>query len=156
MWGPSLIIDRQESQSNLDGLRAKEEDKLILTWEERRWVRGRFTTAKGRKVGIALPTGTVLEPGAILFVGEGWYLRLEAAVEPVLEIVPSRCDEALRIAFEVGNRHFPMALEEGKILVPDDKAMVRLMERLGASWERRQAIFNPIANTQPHQHGSFS
>ena len=119
-------------------------------------MRGRLTTAKGRKIGIALPTGTVLEPGAVLFVGEDWYLRIEAAVEPVLEIIPSCYDEAVKIAFEVGNRHFPLALEETKILVPDDKVMVRLMERLSARWERRRAVFNPIANTQLHQHGSIS
>ena len=156
MWGTSAIIDRLEPQVDPDGLRAKEEDKLVLNWEERRWARGRFTTAKGRKIGIALPTGTVLEPGAILFVGENWYLKIEAAIEPVLEIIPASYDEAVKIAFEVGNRHFPMALEESRILVPDDKVMVHLVERLGVRWERRQAIFNPIANTQVHQHGSFS
>lgn len=156
MLGVSLIVDRLEPQINSDGLRTKEEDKLVLTWEERRWLRGRFTTVKGRKVGIALPTGTILEPGAVLFVGEDWYLKIEAAVEPVLEIIPSGYDEAVKIAFEVGNRHFPLALEETKILVPDDKVMVRLMERLGAHWERRQTVFNPLANTQLHQHGSFS
>jgi urease accessory protein UreE len=74
----------------------------------------------------------------------------------VLEIIPSCYDEAVKIAFEVGNRHFPLALEETKILVPDDKVMLRLMERLGAHWVRRQAAFNPIANIQLHQHGSFS
>ena len=156
MWGNTLIIDRLHSSENQDELRAKEEDKLILTWEQRRWMRGRFATVQGRKIGIALPTGTTLVPGSILYVGADWYLRIEAAIESVLEIVPSNYDEAVKIAFEVGNRHFPLALEESKILVPDDKVMVRLMERLGASWERRQAIFDPIGNTQLHQHESIS
>jgi urease accessory protein len=137
-------------------LRSKEEDKLVLTWEERRWMRGRFTTENGRKIGIALPTGTNVTPGAILYIGADWYLKIEAAIESVLEIFPSDYNEAVKIAFEVGNRHFPLALEGSKILVPDDKVMTRLMERLGAPWERRQAIFNPIANTQLHQHGSIS
>ena len=156
MWGNTLIIDRLHGSATQDDLRAKEEDKLVLTWEERRWLRGRFTTARGRKIGIALPTGTTLSPGAILYVGEAWYLKIEAATEAVLEIVPSDYFEAVKIAFEVGNRHFPLALEENRILVPDDKAMVRLMERLGAPWERRQAIFDPIGNTQLHPHGSIS
>jgi urease accessory protein len=156
MWGNTLIIDSVHPPINPEELRAKEEDKLILTWEERRWMRGRFTTVHGRKIGIALPTGTTLAPDVILYVGTDWYLRVEAAVEPVLEIFPSDYNEAVKIAFEVGNRHFPMALEESKILVPDDKVMVRLMERLGAPWERRQAIFHPIGNTQLHQHGTIS
>jgi urease accessory protein len=156
MWGHTLIIDRLQPLENGRDLRAKEEDKLVLTWEQRRWMRGRFTTERGRKIAIALPTGTTLVPGAILYVGADWYLKIEAAIEAVLEIFPSNYNEAVKIAFEVGNRHFPLALEENKILVPDDKVMVRLMERLGAPWERRQAIFDPIGNTQPHQHGSIS
>jgi urease accessory protein len=156
MWGNTLIIDRLDPSANQGDLRAKEEDKLVLTWEQRRWMRGRFTTAQGRKIGVALPTGTTLAHGAILYVGTDWYLKIEAAIEPVLEIVPSDYNEAVKIAFEVGNRHFPLALEESKILVPDDKVMVRLMERLGAPWERRQSIFDPISNTQLNPHGSIS
>ncbi len=156
MWGRTLIIDRTLFSVNPVDLRAKEEDKLILTWEQRRWMRGRFTTMGGRKIGIALPTGTTLTHGAILYVGADWYLKIEAATEPVLEIYPADYDAAVRIAFEVGNRHFPLALDGGKILVPDDTAMVRLMERLGAPWERRRAIFEPIGNTQLHQHESIS
>jgi urease accessory protein len=156
MWGNTLIIDRLHTSGNPDDLRAKDEDKLVLTWEQRRWLRGRFTTAQGRKIGIALPTGTTLAHGAILHVAADWYLKIEAAIEPVLEIFPSDYNEAMKIAFEVGNRHFPLALAESKILVPDDKVMVRLMERLGAPWERRQAIFDPIGNTQLHQHGTIS
>jgi len=156
MWGDTLIIDRLNPSAVQNDLRGKVEDKLVLTWEQRRWMRGRFTTVQGRKIGIALPTGTTLVPGAILYVGADWYLKIEGAMEPVLEIVPSDYNEAVKIAFEVGNLHFPLALKESKILVPDDKVMVRLMERLGAPWERRQAIFDPIGNTQLHQHGSIS
>jgi urease accessory protein len=156
MLGNTLIIDCLAPSVNQDDLRAKEEDKLVFTWEQRRWMRGRFTTDRGRKIGIALPTGSTLAPGAILYVGADWYLKIEAAIESVLEIFPSDYNEAVKIAFEVGNRHFPLALEKSRILVPDDKVMVRLMDRLGAPWERRQAIFDPIGNTQLHQHGSIS
>ena len=156
MWGSTLIIDSLHPAVSQDELRAKEEDKLVLTWEQRRWMRGRFTTERGRKIGIALPTGTAVVPGAILHVGADWYLKMEAAIEAVLEIVPSDHNDAVKIAFEIGNRHFPLALEASKILVPDDRVMVRLMDRLGARWERRRAIFNPIGNTPLHQHESIS
>ena len=135
MWGNTLIIDRLISPVSPDDLQGKEEDKLVLTWEQRRWMRGRFTTVNGRKIGIALPTGTTLAVDTILWVGPDWYLRVEAATEPLLEVHPSGYDEAIKIAFEVGNRHFPLAMQESKILVPDDTAMVRLMDRLGAPWE---------------------
>jgi urease accessory protein UreE len=151
--GHSIDYRSLDSARQSRGFAGQREDKLVLTWEQRRWVRGRFTTDKGRKIGLALPTGTTLAPDAILWVEQDWYLRVEAATESVLEIVPSDYEEAVKIAFEVGNWHFPLALQGNKLLVPDDKAMVRLMDRLGAPWERRQAVFNPIGNTQGHQHG---
>jgi urease accessory protein len=156
MWGTTLIIDRLPEPVNQGDLLEKEEDKLVLGWEQRRWMRGRFTTERGRKIGIALPTGTMIAPGAILHMGEDWYLKMEAAIEPVLEIVPSDSAEAVKIAFEVGNRHFPLALDENKILVADDKTMVRLMERLGVPFRRCWAVFDPIGNTQLHQHAAIS
>jgi urease accessory protein len=153
MWGNLLIIERLPPFVSPEELQGKEEDRLVLGWEQRRWLRGRFTTAKGRKIGLALPTGTTLEPDAILCVEPSWYLQVEAATDPVLEIHPSSREEAVRVAFEVGNRHFPLAVQGDKLLVPDDKAMTRLLDRLGVAWERREAVFNPIGNTQPHQHG---
>jgi urease accessory protein len=153
MWGSLLIIDHLIPPAGPADLRAKEDDKLVLTWEQRRWVRGRFTTDKGRKIGLALPTGTTLAPDAILWVEQDWYLRVEAATESVLEIFPCDYAEGVKIAFEVGNRHFPLAMEGNKLLVPDDKAMVRLVDRLGAAWVRRQAVFNPFGNTESHSHG---
>jgi urease accessory protein len=153
MWGTLLIIDRLIPPASPADLWAKEDDKLVLTWEQRRWVRGRFTTDKGRKIGLALPTGTTLPPNAILWIEPDWYLRIEAATESVLEILPCDQEEAIKIAFEVGNRHFPLAVEGNTLHVPDDKAMIRLMDRLGAKWTRRQTVFNPIGNTESHQHG---
>src|SRR5260370_32106779 len=111
MWGSILIIDRLIPTVSEEALRAKEDDKLVLTWEQRRWVRGRFTTDKGRKIGLALPTGATLAPDAILWVDQDWYLRVEAAAESVLEIFPSDYAQAVRIAFEVGHRHFPLAMQ---------------------------------------------
>jgi urease accessory protein len=156
MWGSTLIIDHVAAAANPEDLQGKQEDKLTFTWEERRWMRGRFITAHGRKIGIALPTGTNPAPGSILYIGADWYLRIEAAEEAILEISPADTAEAVKVAFEVGNRHYPLAFDAGKLLVPDDKAMLRLMERLGVRCEKRHAIFDPIGNAQQHQHESIS
>ena len=125
-------------------LAGKARDTLHLTWEERRWTRKRVTTAGGRELALALPTGTVLDPGAVLLVEDDWYLVVEARPEPVLAIFPASREEALRLAFEVGNRHFTLAFEDGALLVPDDTAMIQLATRAGARWERRQAVYTPL------------
>lgn len=134
------------------GLAGKERDTLRLTWEERRWGRRRVTTAKGREVALALPTGSVLQAGQILVVEPEWYLEVEPAPEAVIAVFPRDHGEALRLAFEVGNRHFSLALEPDALLVPDDPAMEQLLTRLGAKWERRTAVFTPIGSGHAHEH----
>jgi len=125
-------------------LAGTERDTLHLRWEERRWTRRRVRTTRGREVALALPTGSVLHPGDVIAVQAGWYLAVEGRPEPVLAIFPRDRDEAIRIAFDVGNRHFPLALHGQDLLVPDDTAMEQLLGRIGARWERRQAVFDPL------------
>jgi len=145
-----LIIVQIAPAPATPDIAGKERDSLILTSEQRRWVRGRFTTTGGREIALALPTGTTLEPGSIAWVGPDWYLAIEAAPESVLAIVPADSRAAVRIAFEVGNRHFPLAMDGDVLLVPDDSAMVQLMDRIGVRWERRVAVFHPIGKAHSH------
>jgi urease accessory protein len=122
----------------------KARDTLRLTWEERRWTRKRAVTTAGREVALALPTGTVLEPGDVLAVEEGWYLAVEARPEPVLVLFPESYEAAVHIAFDVGNRHFSMGADGDTLVVPDDTAMEDLVRRLGVRWERREAVYSPL------------
>src|SRR3989442_855731 len=80
-----------------------ERDVLVLTAEERRWGRRRVTTRAGRALALALPTGSVLVPGDVLYVGPGWYVAVEAAAEPVLAVTPRSRDEAFVVAHLEGS-----------------------------------------------------
>lgn len=133
-----------------------ERDALVLTAEERRWGRRRVTTRGGRRLVLALPTGSTLVPGAVLYVGPGWYVTVEAAAEPVLAVTPRSPGEALRVAFEVGNRHFALGLDGDRLLVPDDPAMDQLLRRLGVPFARARAPFVPIGAGHRHDdaHGA--
>lgn len=135
-------------------LAGKARDTLCLTWEERRWTRKRVVTTAGRELALALPTGSQLRPGDVIAVGADWYLEVEGRPEPVIVIAPRGRDEAVRVAFDVGNRHFPLALDGDTLLVPDDTAMEQLVGRLGIPWERRAAVFDPVGRAAPHAHGT--
>ena len=141
---PVVMITEPRVEAAASALQGRQRDTLYLTWEGRRWTRKRVRTTGGREVALALPTGTVLRPDDVVAVREDWYLIVEGRPEPVLVLVPRDRDEAIRIAFEVGNRHFPLAVEGDRLLVPDDSAMVQLVERLGARWERAQKVFDPL------------
>jgi len=160
-----LVITESSVPGGAPALAGKERDTLRLTWEERRWTRKRVETAAGRTVALALPTGSVLRDGDVLAVEEAWYLVVEARPEPVLAALPRGRAEAIRLAFDVGNRHFALAIEGEALLIPDDAAMVQLLTRSGVRWERRLAVFNPMggggqAHDQAaspmdgHRHGS--
>jgi urease accessory protein len=139
------VITEVPAAVDAAALAGRTRDTLRLTWEERRWTRKRRVTTDGREIALALPTGTVLEPGDVLAVEEDWYLVVEARPEPVLVLFPESYEAAVRIAFDVGNRHFSLGCEGDTLLVPDDTAMEHLVTRLGVRWERRETIYAPLA-----------
>ena len=149
-----LVITEPHLHAHPAVLAGKKRDALRLAWEERRWTRKRVVTTSGREVALALPTGSVLAPGQVVAIERDWYLVVEARSEPVLAVFPRSREEAIRIAFDVGNRHFPLALDADLLLVPDDTAMEQLLTRLDAAWERREAVFDPIGAHHPHRHGA--
>ena len=130
-------------------LTGKTRDTLRLTWEERRWTRRKVVTTAGREIALALPTGTVLEAGDVLAVEPHSYLVVEARPEPVLALFPESYEAAVRIAFDVGNRHFSLGGDGDSLLVPDDTAMEDLVRRLGVRWERREVVYSPLHGGRP-------
>jgi urease accessory protein len=144
------IVTTPRIQADASACEGRERDVLCLTAEERRWGRRRVRTLGGRELALALPTGTTLQPGDVLHLDATWYVAVEAAPEPVLAVTPRSREEALRIAFEVGNRHFTLALDGERLLVHDDPAMVQLLTRLGVPWERETSSFAPISVGHRH------
>jgi urease accessory protein len=147
-----LMVEQMPDPAGPGELQGKDADQLRLTWEQRRWTRGRYRTLRGREIALALPTGTVLRGGQILWLAPEWYLTVEAVPESVLAIFPKDYQEALRVAFEVGNRHFPLAMDGQRLLVPNDSAMVQLLGRLGVHWEQSSAVFDPLGCAHRHEH----
>jgi urease accessory protein len=151
MGGPEVrVITEMPARVADAALAGLERDTLVLTAEERRWARRRVTTSAGRTLALALPTGSVLMPGAVLYVGAEWFVVIECANEPCLAVTPASREEALRVAFEVGNRHFNLALDGEQLLVPDDPGMDILLTRMGVRYERVRAVFTPIGRAQRH------
>src|SRR5688572_13894252 len=146
------VITRSHVHVHDEELSSLERDALVLTAEERRWGRRRVKTEKGRELVLALPTGTVLEAGHVLYVGADYYVVIDAAIEAVLSVAPRDRDEMVRVAFEVGNRHFTVAIDGDRLLVPDDIAMEQLLSRIGVPWARDRAVFSPIGAGHRHDH----
>ena len=145
-----VIITEKVAASAAGALAGRQRDVLVLTAEERRWGRRRVITRAGRELALALPTGSVLAPGEVLHVGADWYVVVEAAEEALLAVTPRTREEALRVAFEVGNRHFTVAVDGARLLLADDPAMEQLLTRLGVVFERTRAAFLPLGHGHRH------
>ena len=152
MTEPVVVVTRSHEHVHDADLSGREKDTLVLKAEERRWGRRRVTTVGGRMLALALPAGTVMRPGDVLYVASDWYVMIEAAPEPVLAVTSRSREEGLRVAFEVGSRHFTLAVDGDRLLVPDDPAMDQLLTRLGVSFERVEAVFIPLGGGHRHEH----
>ena len=114
-----LVITESHLHVEPEALAGLERDTLPLTWEERRWTRKRVRTSAGREIALALPTGSVLRAGrGDRARGQPGTWSSRDAPSPCSPCSRGTRAEAIRIAFDVGNRHFSLALEGETILVP--------------------------------------
>jgi urease accessory protein len=111
--------------------------KLEMTCADRRRVRRRIVASDGLEFGLALPTGTVLEPGTILYANETRAYVVTAALEEVLLIRARDWNNGARIAHQIGNLHRDIqTLEHFEMLALWDAPLELLLLRLGANFER--------------------
>jgi urease accessory protein len=110
---------------------------LEMTCADRRRVRRRIIAQDGLELGLALPTGTVLEPGTILYANETRAYVVTAALEEVILIQARDWSEGARIAHQIGNLHRDIqTLEHFEMLALWDAPLELLLLRLGANFER--------------------
>jgi urease accessory protein len=137
--------------------RAQCRGTITLAYDERHRRRMRLTTDEGKALVLDLPQAIVLGDGDGLMLEEGDFIAVKAASEDVVEITTPDPDLLLRLAWHIGNRHFPAQLLAGRILIRDDHVMVDMVEGLGGRVRRIRAPFNPEGGaythgTEPHDH----
>lgn len=124
-------------------------DLLVLTWEQRGKSRQQLTTQQGRVIGIKLATGTRLPPGTVLHIGDGFHVQITAAPEDIWLIRADDAQTLARVAYEIGNRHFPIEVGSDSIAVLYDHTLAELWQRLGVRAER---VRRPFLPEQVHSH----
>jgi urease accessory protein len=146
MWVIESKIDRPAIPDHLEKV------TVLLDWEARRKSRQKMTTRTGIEIALALPTGTVLTDGDVLFVGDSYYVVVEADKEDLIAVYPKTLDESARIGFELGNRHLAVSIQEGVIFTPYDPGAEGVVKTLGIPWERKREVFEPVRLSGHHVH----
>jgi urease accessory protein len=123
--------------------RAQCRGSITLAYDDRHRRRMRLTTDEGQELVLDLPQAVVLADGDGLMLEAGDFVAVKAAPEDVVEITAANPDLLLRLAWHIGNRHFPAQIEATRILIRDDHVMIDMVEGLGGRVRRIRAPFNP-------------
>lgn len=130
-------------------------DALELTAAQRRRGRQRIELPDGRVLGLALPTGTTMQPGDHLLTECGLRFEICAAEETVLRIQANDPAKLIRAAYHLGNRHVAVELGDGYLAIEPDPVLRDMLELLGMRVELVEAPFEPESGAYGggHKHG---
>jgi urease accessory protein len=124
---------------------------VALTWEQRQRSRQRLLTVQGCEIALALPTGTRLQAGDLLFAPQGW-IAVELACEDVLLIRPRSVRETAFVAYQIGNRHLPLEIDVQGLKTLYEPVLQTYLEQHGVPVERVQRPFTPVSAASGHRH----
>jgi urease accessory protein len=101
---------------------------------------------------LDLPQPAALRDRDGLQLEDGRIVLVRAAPEKLAEISASSPNALARIAWHLGNRHFPAQIVGERIRIRRDHVIEALMLRLGANVEHLEAPFEPEGGAYGHHH----
>ena len=130
-------------------------DAVTLAYIDRHRRRIRLIADSGAAFLLDLPRAQHFADGDGLELDTGGYLRVCAALEPVLEIEAAAGASLLRIAWHLGNRHLPLQIVGDRLRVREDHVIAEMVSGLGGRIIHRDAPFDPEFGAYagaPHHH----
>lgn len=129
------------------------QELIQLSWDDRQRVRQRVYTDRGTPVILALPRGTILKDGDLLFQNDQRQIWIRALPEPVLRIPSRSLIEIGRVVHQLGNWHrSAQILENGTVLAQADRPLQTWLEQKGISFELTESSFHPNLVGHGHDH----
>ena len=130
--------------------------QLVLSYADRQKSRLRAQLADGESVGILLPHGQHIKPGALLTSADGSELLVVAAEEKITSVYSDDALLLTRAAYHLGNRHVPVEIGEGWLRYEPDHVLDEMLLGLGLKPQSELAPFNPesgaYASNGHHHH----
>jgi urease accessory protein len=130
-------------------------DVVRLPYDDRFRRRRRYVAAGGLEFLLDLPEARLLADGDGLRLASGTVVAVEAMAESLLEVA-GKSETLARLAWHLGNRHVAVEVAPDRLRLREDKVTVDLLVRLGVSFERLEAPFNPEPGVAGpgHVHGA--
>jgi len=138
----------------------KRGSEVELDWSARQQARFEATDSKGRALRVELAPGIALRGGDVLVGADGSLVRVKAAAQAVLVVTP--CAEhgsaldLVRAAYYLGNRHVPLAMQAGRLVLEPDAELARLLRGQHLDVTEANEAFEPEGDdygSHAHAHG---
>ncbi|PDT54249.1 MULTISPECIES: urease accessory protein UreE [Sinorhizobium] len=118
--------------------------RVTLTHDQRHLRRKLLHLENEDVVMLDLKEPVMLADGDLLVLEGGGYIEVKAAEEALYEILPRDRLHLVELAWHLGNRHLPAAIEEGRILIARDPVIRAMLEGLGATVSEVVEPFQPL------------
>jgi urease accessory protein len=116
---------------------------VVLDYEARHRRRIRLVCDNETLVLLDLEKATVLRDGDGLALEGGGWVAVQAAAENLVEVSCGSAHDLHRIAWHLGNRHCPAAIEAESILIRRDHVIEEMLLGIGATVKPVMAPFDP-------------
>ena len=126
---------------------------VVLDYDSRHRRRIRLSCEDGTVVLLDLEKATALRDGDGLAIDDGSWIAVRAAAEDLIEITCNSAHELQRLAWHLGNRHCPAAIEPYRILIRRDHVIKDMLKGLGAQVRDVVEPFYPERGAYDDQNG---
>jgi urease accessory protein len=125
-------------------------DAVLLPYDERHRRRFAMKGERGVEFLLDLPEATALRHGDGLVLEDGRTVEVKARPEALLAIVAKDAHHLARLAWHLGNRHVPAAIDADRILIRPDHVLAEMLIGLGAEVAAIEAPFDPEGGAYAH------
>ena len=133
------------------------DDKVVLDSDIREKGRFKSISEQGIEVRVFLERGKTLAIGEVLKTECGKLITIVGAKEDVLKASCSDWETFSKACYHLGNRHVKIQVGERWLRIKPDYVLEEMLERLGLTIEKEQAVFMPesgaYAGGHSHSHG---
>lgn len=118
-------------------------DAAILAHDERHLRRRKIGLMRGERLLVDFPEPLALGQGDLLALDDGRFVEVVASEQELYDIRARDAQHLTELAWHLGNRHLPAAIETDRILIERDHVIKTMLDRLGAAVTEVVEPFEP-------------
>ena len=135
---------RRAAEVRADPRRTEPFDRAVLESDERHLRRRVLQLSHGERLLVDLEAAVALEHRDVLVLADGRHAEVIAAEEALYAVRASDARHLAELAWHIGNRHLPAAVEAERILIHRDHVVRAMLEGLGAEVTLVDERFSPL------------